>query len=94
MANQYVPDPRAEAHIEAAKHNFMERLMGDIAQDAKRYAPVDTGELRESITAEVHGTTGTVKATAEHAAYVELGTRYQSAQPYLRPALYQQRGGA
>lgn len=55
---------------------------------AKRLCPVDTGRLRNSIT---HVTRYGAKAVhigtnVEYAAYVELGTRTQKPQPYLRPA--------
>lgn len=55
---------------------------------AKRLCPVDTGRLRNSIT---HVTSYGAKAVyigtnVEYAAYVELGTRMQKPQPYLRPA--------
>jgi HK97 gp10 family phage protein len=60
-------------------------------EEARRLAPVDTGELQASITFEVRRTATTfavvVLAGAEHALYVELGTSRQSAQPYLRPVL-------
>jgi HK97 gp10 family phage protein len=61
------------------------------AEQARQLAPVDTGELRDSITFEVRRTATTfaivVLAGAEHALYVELGTSRMSAQPYLRPVL-------
>lgn len=55
---------------------------------AKRACPVDTGRLRNSIT---HVTRPDEKAVyigtnVEYAPYVELGTRHQKAQPYLKPA--------
>lgn len=55
---------------------------------AKRLCPVDTGRLRNSIT---HVTRYWAKdvyigTNVEYAAYVELGTRMQKPQPYLRPA--------
>lgn len=55
---------------------------------AKRACPVDTGRLRNSIT---HVTRPDEKAVyigtnVEYAPYVELGTRHQKPQPYLKPA--------
>lgn len=55
---------------------------------AKRACPVDTGRLRNSIT---HVTLLDEKAVyigtnVEYAPYVELGTRHQKPQPYLKPA--------
>jgi HK97 gp10 family phage protein len=55
---------------------------------AKRRCPVDSGRLRASITHETDGTDGFIVGTnVEYAPFVELGTRYMSAQPFLVPAL-------
>jgi len=66
-----------------------------VVADAQARAPVDTGQLRDSIRA-VPGVVPTfwrVEATAPHAQFVEYGTRFQSAQPYLIPALEAERRG-
>ena len=63
------------------------------ASDARLAAPVDTGNLRNSIT--MTGRTGDLiaaaEATAEYAAFVEFGHRIRSGgyvppQPFMRPA--------
>lgn len=55
---------------------------------AKRRCPVDTGNLRNSITHAVESAEDAVYVgtNVEYAAYVELGTSRTQAQPYLRPA--------
>lgn len=55
---------------------------------AKRACPVDTGNLRNSITHAVEGSEDAVYigTNVEYAPYVELGTSRQKAQPFLRPA--------
>lgn len=55
---------------------------------AKRKCPVDTGRLRNSITHTVDGTAleAYIGTNVEYAPHVELGTRNQDAQPFLRPA--------
>lgn len=55
---------------------------------AKQLCPVDTGRLRNSITHEVDmkEQCAIIGSNVEYAAYVELGTSRQKAQPYLRPA--------
>lgn len=53
---------------------------------AKRKCPVDTGRLRNSITHVQHGDTVSIGTNVPYAAYVELGTSRQKAQPYLKPA--------
>lgn len=52
----------------------IEAAIEDIATLARRYAPRDTGELANSIEARIGPKTGTVVATAPHAAFVEFGT--------------------
>lgn len=61
-----------------------------IEADAKRLAPVDTGRLRASIeavlTRVVTELYAEVRVNVSYAAFVELGTRYMAAQPFLIPA--------
>lgn len=59
---------------------------------AVRLAPVDTGTLRRSVQKSVFsgGLTVVVDVTAEYSMYVEYGTRYMQAQPFIRPAYYGQ----
>lgn len=64
----------------------------EIGLSAEKYAakkcPVDTGNLRGSITHEVDAGDNAVYigTNVEYAPYVELGTSRQKAQPFLRPA--------
>lgn len=55
---------------------------------AQQLCPVDTGNLRGSITHQVAKSEKAVYVgtNVEYAPYVELGTSRQQAQPYLRPA--------
>lgn len=55
---------------------------------AAKRCPVDTGNLRGSITYEVDAGDNAVYigTNVEYAPYVELGTSRQKAQPFLRPA--------
>lgn len=62
----------------------------DTASGARELAPVDTGNLRASITTETgaDGTAiyGQVEAGANYAAYVEHGTSRMAPQPYMSPS--------
>jgi len=58
-----------------------------VADEATSMAPVKTGRLASSISANGSGDGWVVRADAPYAAFVELGTRYQAAQPFLRPAI-------
>lgn len=55
---------------------------------AKKLCPVDTGRLRNSITHAISNNESAVYvgSNTSYAAYVELGSARQKAQPYLRPA--------
>lgn len=59
---------------------------------AKALVPVDTGNLRNSITHEVEGKEARVGTNVEYAPFIELGTSKQTAQPYLNPALEMNKG--
>lgn len=56
---------------------------------AKARCPVDTGRLRNSITHVTQVTDAYIGTNVEYGPYVELGTRKQTAQPYLGPAASQ-----
>jgi HK97 gp10 family phage protein len=59
-----------------------------VETDAKLFAPVDTGRLRASIHSDIaaNGLSARVSAGTSYAVFVEFGTRYQRAQPFLFPA--------
>lgn len=61
--------------------------------EAQRNAPVDTGNLKRSIRLDISdgGLTAKSEAAAEYAPYVEWGTRYMEAQPYMKPAFNKQK---
>ena len=58
-----------------------------VLSDAILRSPVDTGNLRSSLTWELERDAALVGTNVEYAPAVELGTSRQRAQPYLRPAL-------
>jgi HK97 gp10 family phage protein len=77
--------------VEKNLRRQVEEVVGDGAQDmaviARQLAPVDTGELRDSIAAFRNTRLNwVVGAAATHARFVEYGTSRSAAQPYLRPA--------
>lgn len=65
----------------------------ELHKSAQRLAPVDTGHLKRSIviTMSEGGLKAEVKPSADYAPYVEFGTRYQAAQPFMRPSYQKQR---
>lgn len=73
-----------------AMRAVLQKGSADIKRDAQALAPVDTGNLRSSITYETHQLVSSVRAeigpTADYGVYVELGTSTQAPQPYMGPA--------
>lgn len=78
-----VIDAGWEANVAGATDALFEGTLGpEIRDDAKRYCPVDTGHLRESIEDHLEGNTLVVSAAGgagapprEYAVYVEMGHR-------------------
>lgn len=76
------PDKALAAISEAIKKGCL-----SIEASAKQNCPVDTGNLRASITTNIiDDTSGEVGTNVEYASFVEFGTKKQSAQPFLYPA--------
>lgn len=72
--------PRASAVVR--------KVAFDTEADAKALAPVNKGNLRNSITTAVtgDGLTAAVVATASYAVFQELGTSRMAPQPFMGPA--------
>ena len=66
-----------------------------LQQIAHDLAPNRTGQLQRSITHEERdgGFTAEIAPHTNYAAYVEYGTRYKEARPYIRPAFMQESQG-
>jgi HK97 gp10 family phage protein len=91
MAAQIKYESHLDEFLDALPEQVEQALIA-IGMTAETYAkqecPVDTGRLRNSITHEVDMSeqAAIIGSNVEYAAYVELGTSRQKAQPYLRPA--------
>lgn len=81
-----------KADMDAVKR-MVKQNGAELQARAQRNAPVDTGNLKRSIRLDISdgGLTAESEATAEYAPYVEWGTRYMEAQPYMRPAFNEQK---
>ena len=90
MASVDITDNTGEARDELGRAVIRALTKcGMIAEGyAKFLCPVDTGRLRGSIVYQVDAEDDAVYigTNVEYAPYVELGTRKQKAQPFLRPA--------
>lgn len=74
--------------VEEAVAKVTNRFAFRIEMTARDTAPYDTGWLSENIYSEmVTNVRYRIIAATDYAIYVELGTRYMMAQPYLYPAL-------
>lgn len=87
--------------LDVAVEDRLEASAQQIQTDAKKNAPLDTGKLRQSISTsrpiqggkdskiwiiQANGT-----GLAPYAAFVEFGTRFMRAQPFLYPAFFKNR---
>ena len=72
---------------EQAKTKALETAAVLVEGQAILLAPIDTGNLRSSITHRVEGDEARIGTNVIYAPYVCYGTSKMAAQPYLRPAL-------
>ena len=77
----------AEGVAEKAGEELVRLALAAGVEAARRYVPVDTGALRDSIRSEQDGSEGEYGSDLEYSIYVEMGTSKMSAQPYLRPSI-------
>lgn len=73
--------------IRAINKRFLPEAGAVVEGEAKRRVPVDSGRLRNSIGHQVSGDQVAVGTNVEYSPYIEYGTVFQKAQPFLRPAL-------
>lgn len=89
----------------SAVRTVVKKNGSEMQAKAQKHAPVGTpastgipnykgGRLKQSISLEIAdaGMTAEVEPKAHYGAYVELGTRFMKAQPYLKPAFDEQKG--
>ncbi len=68
-------------------HERLENWAAEVKASAGQQVPVKTGQLRGSIYAKVGEWVAEVGAEASYAVFVEFGTRYMRARPFLYPAV-------
>ena len=85
---QFNKFPEIAAALPEKTRAVVKKASFDVEGQGKNRVPVDTGALKNSISTEFEdgGLTGIVAPHTDYALFVELGTRRQSAQPYLIPA--------
>jgi HK97 gp10 family phage protein len=80
---------RLDSGMQREVHSFLASWAADVKAQAVKNAPMVTGYLRSTIYAKVKEWVVDVGADAAYALFVELGTKYMQAQPYLYPAIQQ-----
>lgn len=88
----FIPDVGYEEEIlEGPALDWLIDVLEQAKQLAQQYAPVDTGELQDSIDIDLELSgeelEGVLGATALHAPFQELGTVNHPPHPFLRPAM-------
>jgi HK97 gp10 family phage protein len=76
-----------DSGIQRHVHRQLASWAADVKALAKQLAPVRTGHLRSSIYAKISEWVTEIGAEATYALFVEFGTRYMQARPYLYPAI-------
>lgn len=78
---------RFDSGMQRHVHRLLASWAADVKALAKQLVPVRTGHLRSSIYAKIQEWVAEIGAEATYALFVEFGTRYMQAQPYLYPAI-------
>jgi HK97 gp10 family phage protein len=68
-------------------YRYLTSWAADVKAEAIRTVPVRTGYLRSTIYAEVKDWVINLGAEATYSLFVELGTRYMQAHPFMYPAI-------
>jgi HK97 gp10 family phage protein len=81
----------AVQQFNSGMQQHVQRQLAMWAEDVKALAtqlvPVKTGRLRSSIYAKIQEWVAEIGAEATYALFVEFGTRFMQARPYLYPAI-------
>ena len=78
---------RLDAAMQQQVQNCLVDWAEAIKAEAQKLVPVRTGYLRSTIYAKVKEWVAEVGAEAAYALFVEFGTRYMQAHPFLHPAI-------
>jgi HK97 gp10 family phage protein len=78
---------RFDSGIQRNVHSFLASWAADVKAEAMRLVPVRTGYLRSTIYAKIQEWVAEIGADATYALFVEFGTKYMRAHPYLYPAI-------
>ncbi len=85
--------PRASSAVRSGLEQVVGETTRAVTTFAQGYAPIDTGELHDSIGGQSSGLSGQAVAGTDHAIHQEFGTRYQAGTPFMRPGAEAARPG-
>jgi len=78
---------RFDSGMQRQVHRQLASWATDVKASARKLVPVRTGYLQSNIYAKISEWVAEIGADAAYALFVELGTKYMQAQPYLQPAI-------
>jgi HK97 gp10 family phage protein len=81
---------RLDSGMQRQVREQLSNWAADVKQSAMQRVPVKTGQLQKSIYSRVSEWVVEVGAEASYAMFVELGTRYMRARPFLFPAVQEE----
>lgn len=82
-----VENAKRDKNLKAKLQEIVKQNGTELNRNIQKITPVDTGNLRRSITLELNnnGLIAKVYTKVPYAKFVEYGTIHQKAQPYFRP---------
>jgi len=80
---------RFDSGMQRHVHSQLASWAEDVKAEAARQVPVRTGYLKSTIYTKIRERTAVIRAEATYPLFVELGTKYMQAHPYLYPAVEQ-----
>lgn len=78
---------RFDTQMQSKVREQLQEWARQVQQLAQKKVPVRTGYLQSTIYAKIQEWVAEIGAEATYALFVEFGTRYMQAQPYLQPAI-------
>ena len=81
---------RFDSGMQRQVHERLANWAADVKASARQRVPVKTGQLQRSIYAKISEWVAEVGAEEAYAMFVELGTRYMRARPFLYPAVQEE----
>ena len=80
---------RFDSGMQRRVHSQLVSWAADVKALARQLVPVRSGHLRSTIYAKIQEWVAEVGAEATYALFVEFGTRFMRARPYLYPAIHE-----